>query len=1565
MQSSMIRTNLRTLAALVIALPALSFSAEDKALTAITNINRQLRANPNRTQLTERAQLLKDLIIRRPAAAKSVIFAAHEAELLQPFADPGTLEAFQSGTTSTVLIADSADYTTSTHVYILDTPAGRVTAYQDSGEAPSAKCGDQIQLDGFRLGDVMAVTGSTVIRAADAQPNCTPLGEHKVAVLMLKFPTLPDLIPTPDQVKQQFFDTVGQSTATFYTENSLGAASITGDVFGPFTMDRLYTCAETTAILNKAISLADSTVDFSQYTHIHMVVPTLPGSCGWAGLASVGCNTVTSPSKGSLKIGYVWQQVSRAYLLRESTHELGHNFGLGHSRSVEFPGETLAPDRTHAIYTEYGDQFAVMGSTDAYHFAAPHKQMLKWFNDGVDFQTVTADTEFDLPPVEVQTQSIRALRVQRNLGRANEWVWIEYRQPLGQFDTKMSPTGWEGAILHYQSAETGIYSEVVDTTPRAPGQPRDSFGDIALLPGRTWQDPYSNLTIEVVSATPDALKVRVRYDKPCAAVTWPRVLPLSSAQGQLLPTVLAQPGCGYASTANNFWLATAADSSPVFTYSDNPDGSTRSGSVTIARQTLFVAQPGKRIVPTINWVSPASGTIPANSGGTTFTVNINSPGGVAAIGLVDLQIGTTATGVCHLRFDYAGRKMSLFPDTGTTLLTGNTVNNNYCSATLGAFSTVAAPATYQVTASLSLATTFTGAPDIQASAGFNGDPQPAALQKFGTLTLTPSCELGLSSRRLNLSGSSGLYGITLSASNCPWKASAADPWVTISPSSGSGNANLTLTVSANPGATVRSTTITILDEIIPVFQAGAGLPFYPSVQFNNAEILLSRTSGNARVYFSSNLPAAGIAGTSDSDWLRIAATGVDPILGPYIDYIYDGNLSSGRRVGSITISGATLYFTQAASIARPVPDYTISTLAGTSDNGDGGPATQALISTPGLMTYDSAGNLYIADSDYYRVRKITPDGTISTVAGNGFFGSANDGAVATASSLLAVNGVAVDSKGRVYISETTRLRRVESDGTLLTLASSLLLPSGIAIDGADNVYIAEALANRVRMYSSDGKLTTFAGTGTLGFTGDGGQANAARLSLPSAVAVDPSGNVLILDAGNAAVRKVSGGIISTIAGTGRSALAADNSVAAKSTLLGPAAVASDASGTVYIAESSRVRMIDSNGALQTVAGGGAARQDVGTAAKSVTLGSLAGLAVSPSGQVVYSDTSNQIVRGIDAGNAIAAVASRETWGNLGDTGPAASGTFFYPYGAALGRDGSIYVADRRDNRVRHITPGGTIDTIAGTGRYGFSGDKGPAKDALLNSPTSVAVDGDGNVYIADAFNNRIRKVDTSGIITTIAGDGTTTFKGDGGPATSAGLSSPYGLAVDNAGNIYVADTGNRRIRMIAPDGKISTIAGTGTAAFSGDGGPAKAAAINSVYALTVDAFGNLYFYDSSNARLRKISTDGTMSTIAGSGRPASGDSAYALNTALGSSGYQMSVTPTGELLVADASNNRVLEILPDGSLYVIAGTGNAGNGGDGGPAWNASLNFPTAVLTDGAGKIYIVDSHNNSVRLLQ
>jgi sugar lactone lactonase YvrE len=320
------------------------------------------------------------------------------------------------------------------------------------------------------------------------------------------------------------------------------------------------------------------------------------------------------------------------------------------------------------------------------------------------------------------------------------------------------------------------------------------------------------------------------------------------------------------------------------------------------------------------------------------------------------------------------------------------------------------------------------------------------------------------------------------------------------------------------------------------------------------------------------------------------------------------------------------------------------------------------------------------------------------------------------------------------------------------------------------------------------------------------------------------------------------------------------------------------------------------------------------------------------------------------------------YADLGNGGPARNASLSGPAGITVDPAGNLYIADTSNNRIRKVDTNGVITTFAGNGTAAFAGDGGPASNASLSAPSSVAIDAFGNLYIADTSNNRIRKVDTNGVITTFAGNGTTVFAGDGGPAVNAGLGLPTGIAVDASGNLYIADTTNNCIREVDTIGTITTFAGNRTPGYGGDGGPAVMANLNSPEGVVFDTFGNLYIADTSNNRIRKVDTNGVITTLAGNGTAAyAGDSGSAV-TASVHSPSGVALDNAGNLYIADTSNNRIRKVDTNGVITTFAGNGTAAFAGDGGPASSASLTGPSSVVVDKTGILYIGDTVNNRIR---
>jgi len=325
-----------------------------------------------------------------------------------------------------------------------------------------------------------------------------------------------------------------------------------------------------------------------------------------------------------------------------------------------------------------------------------------------------------------------------------------------------------------------------------------------------------------------------------------------------------------------------------------------------------------------------------------------------------------------------------------------------------------------------------------------------------------------------------------------------------------------------------------------------------------------------------------------------------------------------------------------------------------------------------------------------------------------------------------------------------------------------------------------------------------------------------------------------------------------------------------------------------------------------------------------------------------------------AGNGIA--------GYNDDEGVATAVALWAPAGIAM-HGGNIYIADAMNNRVRKLSPSGYLTTIAGQDDPGYRGDGRPATDAQLNNPAGLAVDIWGNIYIADKNNNRVRKINQQGIISAFAGTGEAGYTGNGGLAVRAELNAPVGLVTDSAGDVFIADAGNNCIRKVNAQGMISTIAGTGVAGFRQKDSVAVNARLNTPTGLAIDSAGNIYVADSWNYRIRKVTTDGRILTLAGTGAAGYGGDGGMDTLALLNLPTSVAVDRAGNLYFSDQGNNVIRSILPNGKVNTIAGTGVDGFSGDGGPATAAQMNAPTGIVLDQEGRnLYVAEQQNNRVR---
>jgi YVTN family beta-propeller protein len=682
---------------------------------------------------------------------------------------------------------------------------------------------------------------------------------------------------------------------------------------------------------------------------------------------------------------------------------------------------------------------------------------------------------------------------------------------------------------------------------------------------------------------------------------------------------------------------------------------------------------------------------------------------------------------------------------------------------------------------------------------------------------------------------------------------------------------------------------------------------------------------------------------------------------------------------------------------------TITTIAG----GGGltnGPATSAVLPFPFALARDSSGNIFIISAETSAAYRLDSKGQLTVVAGNGLQLYLGDGGPATEASMNDLSAIAVDVSGNLFLAQDgqSAIRRVDAKtGTISTVAGNgangfdgdggpateavLGNPQGVVVDAAGNILIADTSNNRIRRVNSvTGFISTIAGNGTAGFAGDGGLASAAVLNTPQGLALDATGNLFFVDSGNYRIRRVDAktGVITTVAGNGGRGFSGNGGPATNAmfNFIGygvPPQVALDAAGDLYIADqfNQQIRRVDAKtGIITTVAGilaegyGGD-----GGLAISAELSDPSGILVDPSGNLYIGDNDNNRVRFVAATTGtISTIAGN---GGLGDGESATTAALYYPQGVAAA-GGNIWIADSNNTLIRLVNPAGVISTISGQDYiFSYTGDGGAAVNATLGFPVAVTADASHNLFIADLTDSVIRRIDaSSGIITTVAGNGAVGFAGDGGPATKASMNFPSAVAVDTAGNLFISDSNNQRIRRVdIISGVITTVAGDGTTGFSGDGGPAVDASLNlpapfsGVGGVLIDTAGNLFISDTNNNRIRRVdSVRGVITTVVGS-------SSFCASGKVGDGGPATSASlcfpeglamdPSGNLFIADTFGERVRRLdSAGGTIATVAGNGLVGFSGDGGPATAASLTTPRDVALDNRGNLYVADANSQRIR---
>jgi sugar lactone lactonase YvrE len=621
--------------------------------------------------------------------------------------------------------------------------------------------------------------------------------------------------------------------------------------------------------------------------------------------------------------------------------------------------------------------------------------------------------------------------------------------------------------------------------------------------------------------------------------------------------------------------------------------------------------------------------------------------------------------------------------------------------------------------------------------------------------------------------------------------------------------------------------------------------------------------------------------------------------------------------------------------ASPAEPLALSLLAGNVNDSRGsrdGPGAIASFNGPRGVALDGSGNLYVADFSNHTIRKIDPAGTVSTLAGQArSFGSA-DGTGAEAR-FTNPQDIAVDANGTIYVADAGNhtIRRITADGVVSTLAgvagqkgstdgpiadARFNSPTGLAVDNAGNLLVVDRLNSTVRMITPGGTVSTLAGKpDTVGST-DGNGAN-ARFKFPNDVAVDAQGTIYVSDGDNFTVRRIRNGVVSTLAGRAGEQGSVDGN-GSNARFERPTGISVDGLGNVYLGDrlGEAVRKIDPAGNVSTLAGTSnapGAEDGIGAQAR---FSQPDGIAVDSAGNVFVSDRRNNNIRKISSSAVVTTLAGTVPQsGSTDGTGDQAR--FSVPDGIAIDALGNALVADRGNEVIRKISPDGQVTTLAGTPDATGNSD-GTGNSAAFDSPSDVAVDPAGNTYVADNDNNTIRKISPAGEVTTLAG-----APGESGNVDGVGINArfddPEGIAVDAAGNVYVADTDNNTIRKITPAGLVTTLAGSPDETGSADGIGVNAR-FDEPDGIAVDAAGNVYVADTDNSTIRKITPQGIVSTLAGQANE-EGDADGTGAAARFSFPRDLDIDTQGNLYVLDSGNHTVRKITPLGEVSTVVGDG--------------------------------------------
>jgi sugar lactone lactonase YvrE len=606
---------------------------------------------------------------------------------------------------------------------------------------------------------------------------------------------------------------------------------------------------------------------------------------------------------------------------------------------------------------------------------------------------------------------------------------------------------------------------------------------------------------------------------------------------------------------------------------------------------------------------------------------------------------------------------------------------------------------------------------------------------------------------------------------------------------------------------------------------------------------------------------------------------------------------------------------------------TIAGTSGVSGKTDGSTKEGAVFGGLNTITFGPDGNIYVADTGSHLIRKVTPAGIVTTLAGNpGVYGFA-DG-TGTNAKFYTPSGLAFGPDGNLYVADSSNhcIRKVTLAGVVTTIAGNQGVngyadgtgtdalfngPWALTVDASGDIYVADLYNQRIRKVTPAGVVTTVAGSGVAGFAD--GTGTDAQFFYPYDVAVNASGDIYVAEQASSLIRKISpAGVVTTFAG---STYGGANGTGTDATFAYPQGLAVDASGNIYVADTNNhsIRKITPGGVVTRLAGsdvvGGAPAYADGTGTDA-KFSYPTGLTVAANGDIYVADSGNSLIRKVTPGGVVSRfVGSPGTFGYADGDGNIIRAAFGSISGFIISQNGDAYITDTNTNSIRKISPAGVITTIAGAGISGFA--DGTGTNAEFAGPQGLAVDASGNIYVADTSNHSIRKVTHGGVVTTVAGSGVPGYTD--GTGTNAQFSNPNDVAIGPDGNIYVADTTNNSIRKVTPAGVVTTVAGSTAGVTDGTGTNAQ---FNGPYGLAVDANGDIYVSDFYNHLIRKVTPAGVVTTLAGSGAPGSADGT-------GADAYfnypgKLSISSNGDIYVSEPNNQLIRKVTPLGVVTTVA-----------------------------------------------